>query len=405
MKRIQTLLVITALLIGSCGEGSSPRDDEVAVPLTTVAPEPEVTTEAPTTTEEESIPEAPPVVAECPQGFHSHEVGTCHLDHETDTPDTTAPEEEAPTEEPSEQEETETPETPAEETPAQTEEPSEQEETETPETPAEETPAQTEEPSEQEETETPETPAEETPAQTEEETPTEEPSEQEETETPEDSADPRIRAFPPAVPLPPNFDPDAQGADYLTTSRTESGDVSYEFFYFRTPLDESGRLYAREHEDFVALSSARLSSPFFSFWKYEPYRYDVAWIEWPDVFLVRGVYPEGETRESVFTNQDGSWSFTPVDTPTGAPLPLTTPYREPRYPATAEQLGRNCPPNEELWERGKRVENTCIHEAVREAFRLAYAGTTEQRMAAIRDGHVLGGIFGQLGQPSQRFRR
>ena len=84
--RFLAVMVAIAMVATACG------GDEVAVPVTTVAPGPQVTVEAPTTTEEES-PETPPVIAECPEGFHSHEEGTCHADEETVTSDTTVPEE------------------------------------------------------------------------------------------------------------------------------------------------------------------------------------------------------------------------------------------------------------------------------------------------------------------------
>ena len=156
------------------------------------------------------------------------------------------------------------------------------------------------------------------------------------------------------------------------------------------------------HEEWVAemdaLSDAQLETrhPLHSKIFYFPIRYDASWASYPDRVRVVATYPEGETRELIVSWVGDGWVVPPFTDFPGAELPLTTPFASPRYPGTAVQLGRNCPPVEQLWEITKVVEDTCTHAAVETAFRLAWSGTKAQRMAAVRDGHTLGVVFDAL---------
>ena len=145
---------------------------------------------------------------------------------------------------------------------------------------------------------------------------------------------------------------------------------------------------------------------------YHPVRYDLRWADYPTEATITGYYPLGEIRilNAFF---DGSlWKadtivYTPGDSsdagvggaiPPGPPIRPTTPFAEPRWPDTAEALGRGCPPVEEIWSLTRlrlwssnaiRVEDQCTLDAIDTALRYVWSSPSELRQRAIRDGHVL----------------
>ena len=127
---------------------------------------------------------------------------------------------------------------------------------------------------------------------------------------------------------------------------------------------------------------------------YFPYRYDVAWVEYPNRIAVMLTFPLGETLKVAVTRVDGLWAADwGIEFPPGPPIHPTTPFSEPRFPGTAQALGRGCPPVEEVWRRNQPVEDPCTLQAVRTAIEYAWSGTLEQRMGAVRDGQVLADLL------------
>ena len=127
---------------------------------------------------------------------------------------------------------------------------------------------------------------------------------------------------------------------------------------------------------------------------YYPFRYDVAWVEYPNRIGVTLTFPLGEAMIVPVIRTDGSWSAEwDVEFPPGPPIRPTTPFTDPRFPETAQALGRDCPPVEQLWRKNQPVEDPCTLKAVQTALEYAESGTLEQRMAAVRDGHVLADLL------------
>ncbi|MDE0601686.1 MAG: hypothetical protein OXI56_07830 [bacterium] len=127
---------------------------------------------------------------------------------------------------------------------------------------------------------------------------------------------------------------------------------------------------------------------------YFPYRYDVAWVEYPNRIAVMLTFPLGEELTVAVTRVGGSWAADwGVEFPLGPPIRPTTPFSEPRFPGTAQALGRGCPPVEEVWRKNQPVEDPCTLQAVRTAIEYAWSGALEQRMAAVRDGQVLADLL------------
>ena len=127
---------------------------------------------------------------------------------------------------------------------------------------------------------------------------------------------------------------------------------------------------------------------------YYPYRFDVAWEEPPDQISVTLTFPLGEVVVVPVVLKGDGWATTwDVEFPSGPPIRPTIPFAEPRFPEEAEALGRGCLPVEGLWEQDQPVSDPCTLEAVQTALEYAFTGPSELRMAAIRDGHVLGDLL------------
>ena len=348
--RFLAVMVAIAMVATACG------GDEVAVPVTTVAPGPQVTVEAPTTTEEES-PETPPVIAECPEGFHSHEEGTCHADEETVTSDTTVPEELV--------------EIAIAEVVEEVAEPSED--------PTEEVVEPTEPEVVEEVVEPPEDPTEEVVEPTE---PVDEPPVYQQT-GPFDSEIPTLLSHSPeeVVWWYPNLMRD--GYDLIDPNSVEatSWDARRETSDGLTP--EHGH-YVFYHGDRVSTLRKfwrRTAEEEFwdTKWYYYPVRYDVSWRDDKTVIVV-GTYPLGETRE-VRVRLSGLFLKT-GDDPLAPPLAPLPPFTEPDYPQFAEVLGRSCPSTEELWGTGKMVADPCTLVALQNAVQFAVAAATVEQTEA-----------------------
>ena len=137
---------------------------------------------------------------------------------------------------------------------------------------------------------------------------------------------------------------------------------------------------------------------------YHPVRYDLRWAEYPVEASITGYYPVGEIRilnaffdgsfwradTIVYTPGDSSDAGAGVAIPAGPPIKSTTPFAEPRWPDTAEALGRDCLPVEDLWTtKDAPVKDQCTLDAIDTALRYVWASPSELRQRAIRDGHVL----------------
>ena len=145
---------------------------------------------------------------------------------------------------------------------------------------------------------------------------------------------------------------------------------------------------------------------------YHPIRYDLRWAEYPTEANITGYYPVGEVRilnarfdgrrwkadTTVYTPGYSTDAGAGVAIPEGPPIRPITPFAEPRWPDTAEALGRGCPPVEEIWSvtpirlspsNTIRVKDQCTLDAIHTALRYVWSSPSELRQRAIRDGHVL----------------
>ena len=174
----------------------------------------------------------------------------------------------------------------------------------------------------------------------------------------------------------------------------------YRFHFLNTPVSEADGLTEQQREELVlfggALTSARQAleqSPII----YYPYRYDIRWDEYPNVATVSAAYPLGETRQIITRRSGASWTADQnVDLPGGPPIRATTPFATPRWADTAGILGRNCPAVEDIWTRGAAVTDSCTLNAIEKALDYLWTESSDLRQRAVRDGHVLTGLFGRL---------
>lgn len=188
-------------------------------------------------------------------------------------------------------------------------------------------------------------------------------------------------------------DPDQVGADHVirVPETREWGTYRYYLFYH-------GIVEGSATEDTLfweAATTFRRTQQESSLWVYYPYRYDLAWVNYPTEMEVTATFPLGEELVVVLRRAGDQWvsDWESVEFPTGPPIRPTTPFAEPRFPDTAQALGRGCPPVEDLWEQDGNVTDPCTIAAVSTALDYAFTGPTAHRMAAVRDGHTLEGVF------------
>lgn len=183
------------------------------------------------------------------------------------------------------------------------------------------------------------------------------------------------------------IDPHAAGADIWYEGGEDVGVAAHRFYRFYHMRGDEQRVLGRSWRRTLDV-----------FWDspviYYPVRYDLSWHDHPKTVRVVATWPLGEQRELLVT--DGE-PLDGIELPPGPPLPATTPYVEPTFPETAVQLGRDCPPVEQLWSLDAPVEDSCTLAAVLAAFQYAYAAATaEQTQAAVRDGGVLAETIGLI---------
>ncbi len=187
-------------------------------------------------------------------------------------------------------------------------------------------------------------------------------------------------------------DPHSVGADDWHLNESERDWGTYRYYRFYHGLREDS---AAERETFwqaiQLVHNVQLQK---TGGIYYPYRYDVAWVAYPNQIVVMLTFPLGETLMVPVTPTDGSWAADwDVEFPPGPSIRPTTPFSEPRFPGTAQALGRDCPPVEAVWRKNQLVEDPCTLQAVQTAIEYAWSGTLEQRMAAVRDGHILADLL------------
>ena len=189
------------------------------------------------------------------------------------------------------------------------------------------------------------------------------------------------------------LDPDQAGADHVILMAEDRKWGTYQYYLFYHGMVEGSAAEADLFWD-VGETFRRIHQEA-TLWVYYPYRYDLAWVDYPTVMEVTATFPLGEVLVVVFHRDGQYWAgeWDGVEFPTGPPIRPTTPFAEPRYPDTAQALGRDCPPVEDLWQQGSEVTDPCTVAAVSTAIRYVDTGPTPHRMAAIRDGHTLGGVF------------
>ncbi|MDE0234785.1 MAG: hypothetical protein OXM62_07235 [bacterium] len=432
MKRIQVLLVVTALLIASCGQDSSPGE-ETATHAPTDAPE--TPTDAPTTEAPETP--APQVADDCPEGFRLHDDGFCHPDEETAL-------DEAETADENTKAGDDTGETPDEDIADEpAEEPSVgQSKTENGEQPTDDVV----------EAADPNTPAEEGESSAGEKLTEEDPME-DQTGQAEAPADTDEGATEPVV-VPVSlviyegitseerclvagadwdngqcvatlFDDPEDAAEYITYWRPTMMDDAYQsvdpsavdadhwdehslggpwgfykyhVFYHYNDLEDPQVQYDTMRE---AASHAVLAVyQYLTDWVWFPHRYDISWTDNPGVLAITGTYPLGEQR-TLLLNADPAQRTSSPDIQLPLPLPPptrpTTPFGKSEFPDFAADLGRDCPPVEEIWDGyGSEVTDPCTRQAVETAVNYMWIGDAYWRQLAIRDGHAMADFLQQI---------
>ncbi|MYB45377.1 MAG: hypothetical protein F4X74_10610 [Acidimicrobiia bacterium] len=188
-------------------------------------------------------------------------------------------------------------------------------------------------------------------------------------------------------------DPDQVGADHALMMGEDRKWGSYRYYLFYHGMVDGAAAEAELFWD-VGETFRRVHQEA-TLWVYYPYRYDLEWAEYPSSMRVTATFPLGDELTVLFLRDGEYWAgeWDGVEWPTGPPIRPTTPFAAPRYPATAQALGRDCPPVEDLWEPGADVTDPCTTAAVAAVLDYAETGPTAHRMAAIRDGHVLDGVF------------
>ena len=187
-------------------------------------------------------------------------------------------------------------------------------------------------------------------------------------------------------------DPHSVGADDWHLNESERDWGTYSFYRFYHGLREDGAAERATFWQAIQLvhnvQLLKIGGTYF------PHRYDVGWVEHPNQIAVGLTFPLGETLMVAVTRVDGSWAADwDVEFPPGPSIRPTTPFSEPRFPGTAQALGRECAPVEEVWSKNQPVEDACTLQAVQTAIEYAWSGTVEQRMAAVRDGQVLADLL------------
>ena len=87
----------------------------------------------------------------------------------------------------------------------------------------------------------------------------------------------------------------------------------------------------------------------------------------------------------------------PTDSPAPSDGEGTSAASSAASPPGAEAAPARCAPVEELWEAdGLPVEDPCTREEAERVLRWAWTGDDEQRRSAIRNGRLLGEVFGAL---------
>ena len=203
-----------------------------------------------------------------------------------------------------------------------------------------------------------------------------------------------------------SVDPEGEGADFWERRERESHSVPepYRHFVFYFYSGEGDMRVQRGLFDGVYRHAV---SAFVGEYLWFPYRFDLRWGEYPDTVAVVATYPLGE-RVSVTVDADIATRGKVVldDPPLPPPIRPTTPFTEPRWPNTAQRLGRDCPPVEEVWTgKGTEVTDRCTLRAITAAVDLMWKGSTETRQRAIRDGQALADVLQEIDKIQHPYRR
>ena len=199
------------------------------------------------------------------------------------------------------------------------------------------------------------------------------------------------------------IDPRSVGADQFSKTGEDFGNrekVFYSFYWFNDPeSDTQAEIEALGGALNIVRSKLEPSNTI-----YHPIRYDLRWAEYPVEASITGYYPVGEIRilnarfdgrlwkadSIVYTPGDSTDAGAGVAIPEGPPIRPTTPFTESRWPDTADALGRNCAPVEELWAGNRSpVKDQCTLDSINTALHYVWSSPSELRQRAIRDGHVL----------------
>ena len=198
-------------------------------------------------------------------------------------------------------------------------------------------------------------------------------------------------------------DPTSTGADrwhrydsYQAVPGSHPYDVYYFFHYQDTDKDYQKRV-RREETIFYQILLGTRKLLLDTDWAYLPYRYDLSWSEYPTTVHLVAAYPLGQEVEMLVSHDGLKWDLPEqVDGPAAPPIRPTNPFAEPRWADTATQLGRDCPPVEDIWQRNRTVGDPCTLEAIHNALTWVWAAPSDLRQRAIRDGHVLAEMFHQM---------
>ena len=196
------------------------------------------------------------------------------------------------------------------------------------------------------------------------------------------------------------IDPETVEAD--RSERLDTGGpwgiYNYHFFYHYNDLEDEQIQYQVMRE--AASHAVRWVFIPLTDWVWFPHRYDISWTDDPNIVAIRGTYPLGEQRTLLLhTDPEQRSGRADIELPLPLPPPIrpTTPFLEPQWPETAEGLGRDCPPVEEIWGGyGTEVTDPCTLKAVETAVDWMWRGDVGWRQLVIRDGHALADFLQEI---------
>ena len=175
------------------------------------------------------------------------------------------------------------------------------------------------------------------------------------------------------------------------------GYYNYHLFYHYDDVEEPQVQYEvmRQAAAYAVINVFQYATD----WVWFPHRYDISWTDDPDYVSITGTYPLGEQRTLRLHVDPEQRAAPDIEPPLPLPPPIrpTTPFAEPEMWDFAADLGRDCPPVEDIWDGyGSEVTDQCTLQAIENAVNYMWVGDAVWRQVAIRDGHAMADWLQQI---------